>query len=277
MGAISEKASRVRLEVIVVLRSIALALVLMVAASSYAQPDATHEMVLVPFDTLVVNGSGGEVWKAELRVRNSADVAVNLFPETCFTFGRPIPCDLRIDVAAGVTQPLDVRTYDSLRNPGLLLYVPNSHRQELSFSLTVRNVAADDTVGTSVPVVRASQLQPVARIVGVPIVSGHRVTLRVYDPFLFANPVFRVRVIDEATNALLADRKYSQLLPTDPPTPALVPETFDFSDALAVADQWGAERVTVIVDRVWPPNLGYWPMISVTSNADGRIAIFTPQ
>lgn len=258
------------------LRPVFLAILLAFATNAYAQQEPPYVQVLVPFDTLLVNGGGGELWSAELLVRNSADVAVNLFPETCFVFGRPFPCERRIAVPPGETHALDVLESDSLQNPGLLLYVPITHREYVDFTLTVRNLASDDRIGTSIPIVERSQLLPHARIVGVPLDSEHRPTLRVYDPFLPPNAVFRVRVIDEATNAVIFDREYSRFLPTDPPSPALVPATFDFSDALEAAMASGSQRVTVTVERIWPRQLGFWPMISITSNRDGRIAVFTP-
>jgi hypothetical protein len=102
--------------------------------------------------------------------------------------------------------------------------------------------------------------------------------LRVYDPFLGPQAVFRVRVIDEATNAVLSDREYMRVRPTDPPVPTLVPDTLDFSDSLSAPAVLSAAHVTVEVARV-PADSGpgFWPMISVTSNRTNHFAVFTPR
>lgn len=258
------------------LRVAFLAFIFVLAVNSYAQ-QPTYEQVIVPFDTAVMQGARGARWSAELRVRNSGDVAVNLFPDTCWFIGRPFPCERRIDVQPGVTQVLDVLNFVSPESPGVLLYVPVSRAADLHFSLTVRDLNSQDEVGTTVPIVRASSLASRFSIVGVPVAAGQRGMLRVYDPFLPVNPVFRVRVIDEATNQVVFDREYSPFtfMPSDPPSPALVPATFDFSDALTSPEVLTANRVTVMVERIFPIGLSFWPMISVTSDRYNRFAIFT--
>jgi hypothetical protein len=255
-------------------RTTIVAVVITIAAKSYAQAQPAFEQVLVPFDTSVSQGAYGARWSAELRVRNSAGVPINLFPETCSFIGREFPCDLRIDVPAGRTVILRVLTADS--SHGVLLYVPLDHRADIHFSLTVRDLTSGDAAGTAIPVVRASQFTTNATIIGVPVSPDERRSLRVYEPFQPVNAVFLVRVIDEATEGILFEREYSMLLPTDPPGPILVPATFDFTDALAAPRVLTASRVTVTIERIFPGGLGFWPMISVTSNRDNHLAVFTP-
>ncbi|HEX3070075.1 MAG TPA: hypothetical protein VHX14_16020 [Thermoanaerobaculia bacterium] len=228
----------------------------------------------MPFDTSVSQGGFGARWSAELRVRNSTGVPINLFPETCSGLGRTFPCERRIDIPAGRTVMLSVLPDSSTH--GVLLYVPIDHRADIHFSLSVRDLTSGDTAGTAIPVVRASQYTTSATIIGVPISADQRRSLRVYDPFLPINAVFLVRVIDEATEGIVFERQYSMFLPTDPPSPILVPATFDFSDALAAPRVLAATRVTVTIERIFPGGLGFWPMISVTSNRDNHLAVFTP-
>jgi hypothetical protein len=255
-----------------IMRCTVLAVLLSISASSHAQQPQS-EQVLVPFDTAILQGAHGARWSAELRVRNSGADPINLFPETCFSIGRSFPCDFKINVTPGATQLVDAVTGASADSPGVLLYVPAGHAADVHFSLTVRDLASQDSVGTTVPVVRTAEMKSSYTIIGVPIVAGQRRTLRVYDPFLPVEDVFRVRVIDEATNGTIVDRQYMRVFPTDPPIPPLVPVTLDFSDALSDVR---AERVTVTIDRVFPESLAFWPLISVTSDRDSRIAVFTP-
>jgi hypothetical protein len=256
-------------------RSVLIAVVAAATINGLAQAQTGYEQVLVPFDTSVSQGGYGARWSAELRVRNSAGVPINLFPETCSGLGRTFPCDLRIDVPAGRTVMLSVLKSESSTH-GVLLYVPIDHRADIHFGLTVRDLTSGDTSGTAIPVVRASQYTTRATIIGVPVSPDERRSLRVYEPFQPVNAVFLVRVIDEATESILFEREYSMLLPTDPPGPILVPATFDFSDALTAPRVLTATRVTVTIERIFPGGLGFWPMISVTSNRDNHLAVFTP-
>lgn len=86
--------------------------------------------------------------------------------------------------------------------------------------------------------------------------------------------MFRIRVFDEADNRTLLDREYMGRQASDPPSPVLVPATFDFSDALAGPELSTARHVGVSIERVFPEALTFWPMVSTTSNIDHRIAIF---
>ncbi len=250
---------------------IAVSLLLFAAASVVGQ--TRSEQVLIPFETAVVEGADGTRWSAELRVRNASDVEVNLFPEQCSWIGRPLPCDLRVIVPPRTTKLLDALVARS-SNSGLLLYVPLDRIDDVQFSLQVRELRSGDSVGTRVPVARARDLKSQFTIIGVPISDDQRRTLRVYEPHLPVQSVFRVRVFDEASNRMLLDREYSGGSPTDSPSPVLVPATFDFSDALASSLMAGAQRVTVSIARIFPAGLTFWPMISSTSNVDHRVAIF---
>jgi hypothetical protein len=256
-------------------RTLLVSVILGVVWNISAQTQPPFEQVLVPFDTAVFGGAGAR-WSAELRVRNSADVQINLFPDTCSFIGGEFPCDLKIPIQPGVTQVLDVLTFVSPAQPGVLLYVPIEHTSDVHFTLSVRDLNSKDSVGTTIPVVRRSQFTTRATLVGIPIAPAQRRTLRVYDPSLPPNPVFRVRVIDEATNRTLVDREYSRLLPPNEGGPILVPETFDFSDSLAAPELTSAERVTVTIERIFPRGLTFWPTLSVTSDRDNHFAIFTP-
>jgi hypothetical protein len=256
-------------------RATLLGVILGVVLSLSGQTQPAFEAVLVPFDTAVFEGAGAR-WSAELRVRNSADIQINLFPDTCSFIGRQFPCELKIPVEPGMTQVLDVLTFVSPARPGVLLYVPLEHTSDVHFTLHVRDLNSKDSVGTAIPVVRYSRFITRATLVGIPIGASQRRTLRVYEPSLPTNPVFRVRVLDEATNRILVDREYSRLLPSNEGGPVLVPETFDFSDSLRASELKAAERVTVTIERIFPPGLPFWPMLSVTSDLDNHFAIFTP-
>ena len=239
---------------------------------SQAQPP--YEQVLAPFDTIVADA--GVRWSAELRVRNSSEVQVNLFPDQCSWIGLVTPCETKIIVPPQTTKLVDVLNSSSLHSPGLLLYVPSTHVDDVTFSLTVRDSRSEDAVGTTIPVVRSRDFRSRFTIPGIPVSLAHRRTLRVYEPHWPVQSVFRVRVIDETTNVVLVEREYLRGLPTDPPSPLLVPATFDFSDSLSAVALGDAEHVSVVVERVFPEQLVFWPLVSVTSNLDNRVAVYAP-
>ena len=248
-----------------------------IAASAIGQPQ--NEQVLVPFDTAVVAGKDGALWSAELRVRNGSDSEVNLFPEQCFTPGLgQLPCGKKIQIPPQTTEVLTVLNRLTPTIPdnlhGLLLYVPANRVDDVQFSLRVRDAKSQDAVGTTLPVVRVRNLRSRYTIVGVPVSSGQRRTLRVYEPHLPVQSVFRIRVFDEADNRTILDREFMGWNSTDPPSPVLVPATFDFSDALVGPELATTQHVSVSIERVFPETLTFWPMISVTSSIDHRIAIF---
>lgn len=248
------------------------AVLLPVAIAQEAKP---FEQMLVPFDTSTTRGARGAEWSAELRVRNSADVAVNLFPETCSWIGRTFPCDRKIVIPPGQTSLLKVLPGASTDvASAVLLYVPVAHTADIHFTLTVRDIRSDP-IGTTVPVVPTSRFATRYTIVGIPISAVERRTLRVYDPFMQPDP-YRVRVIDDATNVMVLEREYTPTFATDSPAPPLVPLTSDFSDSLMAPEVLRAQRVTVFIERRVPVDHGFWAMVSVTSNIDNHFAVFVP-
>src|SRR5687767_8778761 len=99
---------------------------ILVTTTLHSQPQPSHEQVLVPFDTVVVADAGVR-WSAELRVRNSSDVEINLFPEKCSWIGLVTPCETKIVIPPQTTKLVDVLSSTSLHSPGILLYVPSAH------------------------------------------------------------------------------------------------------------------------------------------------------
>jgi hypothetical protein len=238
-------------------------------------PVPEREMVLVPFETAVVQGAGGAIWSSELRVRSSATTTVNLFPETCSWIGAEFPCHLRIDVAPGQTQLLDLAS-SSPAPSAIFLYVPLEQRDDIHFTLTVRNASSADVVGTTIPVVPLSRFVSQATIVGIPVGVGLRHTLRVYDSAFPSGSRFLVTVVDDTTNQPLVARQYETRLPVDPPSPPLSAATYDFSDILFGLASSVPKHVSVMIERSVPsPGWKFWPMVSVTDK-NNRFAVFTP-
>lgn len=250
---------------------------LFLAVSAVADPPG-YVQILAPFDTVTL-GDHAARWSAELRVRNSSDEPINLFPETCSWIGREEPCTWRIDVPPQTVMILDVVPNLGRAAPGILLYVPTDRVDDVQFDLRVRALANSiDPVGTPVPVVRSSNYH-VGRttFINVPVGPGLRGSLRVFGPDHAAEN-FRVRVLSEPDGELLFDRHYFRPAPTDPVFPARGPMTFDYSEALAAAasDAGGMKTVTVVIERGFGSARPYWPMISVVDAAN-RVTILTVQ
>lgn len=252
-------------------------LAVMIAMTATAQVDSTYEQVLIPFDTTTIPGASGALWSAELRVRNGGQTPVNLFPERCFFIGREFPCERRIDIAAQAVVLIDAVPYTAPDQPGVLLYVPTNREADIQFDLRVRDLSKGaDPVGTPVPVVRSRNYRRGQTVlINVPLGPEVRSSFRVYTPDL-SGAVFRVKVLDEANGDLVVAREYSRVFPTDPPYPAWLPATFDFSEVLRFAAAAGARGVSVVVERTFPPDQPYWPMISITNNSTHKVVVLTP-
>jgi hypothetical protein len=255
----------------------ALALIFLLASTALAADNVIYEQVLIPFDTLTVPGVG-TVWSAELHVRNDGNTPVNLFPETCLSFGTPFPCDLRIDVPAQTTVLLDVFDDRFTRTPfGLFVYVPTTRLDDVSFSLLVR--ASSGSIGTAIPVVRRSAYRSGrTTLLNVPLGSGTRASLRIYCSDVNFGHAFNVRVYREPGNDLMLQQSVFFGGPTDAPVPPIVPLMFDVSSLLSDASLQKPGRVRVTIEPTFPlSSSGYWPLLTVTDNATQQVTAFTPQ
>lgn len=240
---------------------------------------SSFEQVLAPFDTGTFQG--GSVWSAELWVRNDTSEAVNLFPETCFSIGRPFPCERRITIAAATTTRLDVFERDSLSSPGVLLYIPTAQLSNIHLNLRVRNSSDTESAGTEIPLVRERGFfTSTTNLLNVPLDPNFRLTLRVYTPdWVFGRFVVRVHRANPGSSGedLLTEREFSVSFPTDPPNPPLVPAMLDFS---TVFNELAGERGAIVRVSI-EPRVGagarYWPLLTVTSHTSRAITIVTAQ
>jgi hypothetical protein len=254
------------------MRPLLLALLLL-PSLALAQQIPGYEQILVPFDSMTLE-SGGARWHAELWARNDGASAINLFPDVCYSFGQPFPCDRRIDVPAGQTVLLDVFALPSAEYPGVLLYVPRGRSGDVTFNLRIRDLnRGADAIGTEIPVVRQEGLKTgTATLINVPLSPNGRIDLRLYVP----DPVggFTVRMYAEATGALLGQRTFVMGLPTDPPYPLIVPMTINASD---IFRGWVADRVRVTIERTLGADRPFWPLLTITNQRNNQITVISPQ
>jgi hypothetical protein len=251
------------------MRSLTLALLL---AIPLAAQESKYEQILVPFDTMVLE-TAAATWRSDLWVRNDGSASINLLPEECFAFGLPVPCNARLDVAAGRTQRLDAFPLENAEFPGVLLYVPRGRSRDVTFNLRIRdqNRGLDD-IGTDIPVVREGEMRTgKTSLINIPIQPNGRIDLRIYS----AVPVtaeYVVRMYAEPTGDLLSERTYSRVMPTDPPSPARVPVTVNAS---SIFRGWVIDRVRVEVEpkSAWP----YYPLLTITNNRNNQLTVVTPQ
>jgi hypothetical protein len=253
------------------MRSASFVLLSFLAASAAAQ-SGTFEQILVPFDTMTQETASGH-WRAELWVRNSGTMPVNIWAAECVQFDQPVACSRRLDVPAGRTMLADGFEPDG-SSPGVLLYVNRERSGDVIFNLRVRDLSrGTDDIGTEIPVVRESDLRHgSAEMINVPLLLYGRTHLRLYTPD--ANAAFTVRVYAEPDGALLAERQFAASLPGGGIEPPELPMVIDAS---SVFRGWVADRVRVTVERVQPGGAPFWPLLTITNARNNHITTITPQ
>lgn len=247
------------------MRPILLALLLL---PSLAFAQQQYDPILVPFDSVTVQTAGAR-WHADLWVRNGTDHEVNLFSEKCHFIGLESPCATKILVPARRTVRLDLIEQFA----GVFLYVPSHLRNDIHFSLRIRDLnRGSDQIGTEIPVVslRSEMKKGKATIINVPLLPYGKVDLRIYTDHPSA--LFAVRIFAEPSGQLLTERVYLQTGPADRVLPPLVPVMVDAS---SIFRPWVADQVRVEVESA--SGALFWPLLTITNQRNNQITVVSPQ
>ncbi|HEX7807961.1 MAG TPA: IPT/TIG domain-containing protein [Thermoanaerobaculia bacterium] len=243
--------------------------------------DDTYEQVLLPvYLDGTINGAFGSVWKTDFRLRNDSDEAIQLAPWPC-------PPDLVCPPVYPLTKFLaggeSIHNLDPFfkapnGNPRRLLYVS---KPGVSMNLRFADISRSTlNAGTDLPLVRENAMRTSAtQLFNVPMTSGFRVLLRVYE-MAYTSAGFTVRLYDQSNLTATASPVHVLTLnattsqTNDFRTEAAYTE-FDITGLLALEKVWpAAVRIEITPDR---PGSRYWAFASITNNATQLVTLSTPQ
>jgi len=272
---------------------LAVLVMMFVASTATAQP---FERVLIP---VVISGelpgAFGSRWVTRLAVTNTADQRVNIFGYN------PFPSGCVIAVCPPVPSTPPNETFFPMLTPGqisqgAIMVVDSQFASKVRFQLRVQDVSRDaQTWGTEIPVMRSSMLASVpAELLDVPLTTGFRDTLRVYDIDALGNTQVTIRFFK--TNPTIQSPVDIVVNPSGPMGPDVLlgertinlsvehrstDPTFDLGyaelDSIeTLPELQGVTRVRIEIQPV-TPGLRPWGLISVTNDETQHVTVVTPQ
>jgi len=236
---------------------------------------ADYERVLLPvFLHGVEQGAFGSQWVTELSIHNSGSQSVHLDPPYCPTLISPcVPLPIHPGVVWSFGKNSAPET--PFFSKSSFVYVPASAVNDIHFNLVAKDISRiDDTFGTEVPVVRASDFRTTTiSLLNIPVQPPYRSTLRLYHAARTATSV-RVRIF--APNGQSIGDREVFLTASDYGflERPLLPGYAEIGDLLDTARHAGIENVRVQID---PHDVPVWGFISVTNNITQQVTLVTPQ
>jgi len=269
------------------IRAAVLLCILMIAMSAVAQ-DAGSERVLLPvWSNDIVSGAFGSLWKTELAIVNRGTDPVQI---DGYDYGCTLAtCAPTPPTPAGVTFS-PILQWVPTGVQGFFLYVARDRSRNVQFELRVRDLSRQqETWGAEVPVVREQDFRTSTfDLLDVPLTTGFRQTLRVYDvdPSLGPSQV-RIQVFG-TTHRLTPFSTAAQAAPADP---LLLDISRDFRYATSGSGVFNYPGYVELTDfgqsaaafesarvEIQPVTTGhrYWAMVSVTNDATQHVTMITP-
>lgn len=252
-----------------------LVLVLQLAFSAPSSAAEGFEVVLLPLAPRpAVAGAAGSQWRTEVKVHNDGPGAVSLF------WGTPhcvITCVGSRGIPPGIT--IDLLDEGDIYSPApaILLYLKQADASSTWFSARVWDMSRETlTAGTKVPVVRAGELLT-GRVAlpHLPTGSIFRIMARLYAPNLEQTTSARLRLIDSATNAVVAEQV--QLL--TPVLHASASHPFNHQPAYQEVTELFRDLEpdrSLRLEVEFPAGVKYWVLVSVTNNITQQVTLVYP-
>jgi len=253
-----------------------------------AQRAAAYVRVLLPlYIPQPVSGAYGSLWQSQFAVHNGSAIRPYIIepcPDGC-------PANLFADEEL---VPNETETVLPVRYPaptngiaGAVLYLspepasgdqpgaPADDASSVAFQLRIADLSRSAiAAGTEIPVVRESEFRTsTVHLLNIPTDPKFRLALRIFEMNL-DRADFTVRVIDQATNAVLA----SSLVTTSaPPQPALrfTPGFAEMNNILSSLTN-APQNIRVEIEPV-TSGLAFWAYVSITNNDSQQITLVTPQ
>lgn len=262
------------------MRALVVPLLLLVTTTATAQQYRARVLLPIYLEQ-PVNGAFGSRWVSEFAVRNNSSAGSVLIE----------PCSLPPDGACltvlnadenlnpGETQTaLPGRYLDHHPGgPGKILYFPAISEpagdpNELSFHLRISDTSrAGLNAGTTIPVIREHELlTATTRLVGVPVDTRFRTTLRIYELDRDESD-FAIRVYDQKTGSLISEQR-AHLAARDP---ELKPR---FEPAYVEIGNLPLPSTGPVQIEVQPLTGGvkFWTFLSITNDETQHVTLVVP-
>jgi hypothetical protein len=251
-------------------------------------PD-NYEKVLIPIalpQGSTVPGSFGSQWTSAMWAVNPTNYPVEFFSDISCTLICPVvPPGERAYPHLPENSLLAITPNLATGNYGFLYYLQKTYAKDVTFSLHVADTSRGaENAGTEIGVVRASEFRGASfDILDVPIDSGSRATLRIYDPNAADSyQEATVFVYSMADNALLATAAVPLHVPAKKDT-QLGRNFPPYAGFAQIGDLHGTfpsvplpSRVRLRVEFHTGVNQS-WGFVSVTNNATQLITIYRPE
>ncbi len=216
-------------------------------------------------------GAFGSKWTTDIWVHNDSDAPVNLMSEVCSFLGAVYPCGNPMVVAEHRTMRIPPRVTGS-SSPEMYLFPPNDARDRLHFNIRVRNTAVANDPGTEIPIASSSDFRNERLVItNVPVKSGLRSVLRVYDQERVIGVSMSVRIYDMDSGALLM-RRDTGFRPAVSDNPLWF--SIGFFDLLSDPALRGHDTVRIEIEE---PDASLWALLTLTDNITQRVTVFTSQ
>lgn len=236
-----------------------------------AVDDKDSEHVLLP---VVVGGPGayGSQWKADLLLHNASDSPVRVDVPIC----NPAIVAVCPPPVWSAHTTYHVTPFVARGAQGVYVRVPRNASDSIDLQLRVQDTSRQsETWGTSLPVVRETDFRKIVRMHGIPTDGRFRDTLRIYGFEGSATTTMEVRVVDDATNAVLATMTIDAAPPQEDPNAQPFAMIGSLRDALPQIAT--AETVSVEVQSLFVPPPPLWAFVTVTNNETQHVTIVAPR
>lgn len=229
---------------------------------------AAQERVLVPLAVGVASTPGGygSIWKSELYGfnRGTTPLVVTTSASLCMLGSCPVG---RFTIPPG--EALKIISAEPT-----MMFVLVGDPRDLSLNARVFDESRNRVDwGTELPIVASESFQPGFTLINVPVRSGFRVLLRLYEADGGADTNVTIRIRDAATNAvvrelpLTLEARYYDL-------------GFDFGYGQWLLDDvLGAGTEGLVHIELTPTNpvRRFWGFVSITHNETQHVTLVTPQ
>jgi Domain of unknown function DUF11 len=240
------------------------------------EPGPVWKRVMFPLIGADVHGANGSIWRTEVTGMVASDTSFEYHPNGCeppvLCAPPPLPLRQAFDVfgegiAGGYISGL-----------GQFIYFREADEPKVHFNARVYDVSRSaETAGSEIPIVREKDFtsEPLS-LLGIPVASHYRHTLRVYDVDGSDGPVtIRIYANDETTPRLITTRN---LIPSNQAWQAghpVFPGTtqFEIGQVMSLA---GIETLRVDIEAA-EEGLRLWSFVSVTNNDTHHVTTFSAQ